>query len=277
VQWVEGANLRHTSEVLCFLYWVMVHTPCMVEQVCSSPHRASAPGATNLGYSNRWLLLLRSMFDTQIQGARACAQVCMAAAAAMAAPGYGHVISPQCLTTPVASTLLSGGQHQHATHRMACEARAHLTTEIPWDVLAGLATGMAADATDPDAAAGLPLHLSARAGWMRARRPRSKSLAGLRVSARLRPAHCSSMHGFEDEGDAPRIGGDQSPRSMTIQGAAASCRPTDGLVDLLVDMSVHGDGGWVLDRLVAPLFLVLAHEVSMHALLPRSCQIQRPY
>jgi hypothetical protein len=31
--------------------------------------------------------------------------------------------------------------------------------------------------------------------------------------------------------------------------------------DALVDLALHGDGGWVTDRLVAPLFLLLAHEV----------------
>jgi hypothetical protein len=29
----------------------------------------------------------------------------------------------------------------------------------------------------------------------------------------------------------------------------------------LLDMCLHGDGGWVVDRLITPVFLVLAHEV----------------
>lgn len=60
---------------------------------------------------------------------------------------------------------------------------------------------------------------------------------------------------------APSEGGG----SIVAPTAAATAAEAERLLQVLLDLSLYGPGGFIVDRLVTPLFLLLAHEVRMGA------------
>ncbi len=273
---MEAANLRHMPEVLWFLFWTSLHAPAMVD-FCTAALTPDDPQALCHG---QWQLRCRVACAEAIDSARR---------------GVGlRVGGDLTLMPPAAASSTKPADYQAAAAALGAEMRAHLQHHVPEGVVQQLARelrrhhahqGDGGDEPRGDAPVGLPLHLASAAQLRGLLPPAASEDASSSPPLAPRP---SADGGSGDAGRLQRhlragsaaserdsASGLTTPMSASTPsfyaagggGGAAAARDEEAqqaeqlVLWQLQDLAVHGDGGWVVDRLVQPIFTLLAHEV----------------